>query len=611
MKQPPALSLGAEQTSQRILAIAAVAGVVLSGLFLRLWILGRMPFDSSTAVTGLMAREILHGHFSAFYWGQNYGGAEPYVVAVMFALFGESQLTLGLTPVLLDVVAAVLVWRIGRRLFSPGIGIGAALLFWIGPEVYVFDSTQEYGFRFVTLVCGLAVMLLAIRIAQREETPHIYVGKSQGSRPVVVVGTTQLVLRLDWLGLGLFAGIGWWASPEIAYYLAPSIVFLVWRFLRGRLRFRPSLVALGATSAVLGALPWLWVNVPSRFSSLRNVSDQPHQSYTSHLSTFFTKVAPIVMGLRLRQNYDPVHQAWVPGAGGFLVSPGPRWWGIVGALVYMAVGSALLVWVVVLIRRRQALILAGAFLAFPLLYAFSPFAGDWQDGRYGLFLAPLLTLLVASGLSAAFNRLRTRELAIPLAVLMSLTLTLVAVAQLYPYIPVSPTAPYTPVSASSPRSGWFTWHPNPNPEETALTRDVESAHLNKVWSGYYIARMFNWESHGRLTASDVRYGPTSYYSALAAARAPAWLFANPSWDPRTAGAAVDQPYQLLNPGCLSGQPDYCLTPGEFESFLARRDIAYRVVGMGPLIAIEPSRGIPRQVLAAFHRSVSARAALGD
>jgi hypothetical protein len=27
-----------------------------------------------------------------------------------------------------------------------------------------------------------------------------------------------------WLALGLFAGIGWWSSPEVAYYLLPAVV---------------------------------------------------------------------------------------------------------------------------------------------------------------------------------------------------------------------------------------------------------------------------------------------------------------------------------------------------------------------------------------------------
>ena len=156
-----------------ILARSGIVAVVLVGLILRIWILGREPWSQDTALPALMARQILHGHFFAFYWGQSYGGAEPYVVAAMFALFGQSSFTLGLTPVVLDIVAAILVWRIGRRLFGSTVGVGAGLLFWVWPEVYVFESTLEYGFRYVALVSGLAVMLLAIRIAQRgEPTAH-------------------------------------------------------------------------------------------------------------------------------------------------------------------------------------------------------------------------------------------------------------------------------------------------------------------------------------------------------------------------------------------------------------------------------------------------------
>ena len=44
----------------------AVAFVIALGLFLRIWILGRMPITSDQAVVGLMAREILHGHFFAY-----------------------------------------------------------------------------------------------------------------------------------------------------------------------------------------------------------------------------------------------------------------------------------------------------------------------------------------------------------------------------------------------------------------------------------------------------------------------------------------------------------------------------------------------------------------
>ena len=109
-------------------ARVAVTLLLLLGLLLRIWILGRAPIHSDQAVVGLMAREILHGHLFAFYWGQSYGGGEPYVVAALFALFCESRLVLGMAPLLLDAVAALLVWRVGRRLFDTRAAVLAAVL---------------------------------------------------------------------------------------------------------------------------------------------------------------------------------------------------------------------------------------------------------------------------------------------------------------------------------------------------------------------------------------------------------------------------------------------------------------------------------------------------
>ena len=585
-----------------IFAWLGIVEVVFVGLFLRIWILGRDPWSSSTAIPGLMAREILHGHFSAFYWGQNYGGAEPYAVAAMFLLFGQSQFTLGLTPIALDAIAAVLVWRIGGRLFGSKVGVGAALLFWIWPEVYIYDSTQEYGFRFITLVCGLAIMLIAIRIAQRGEPARL-----AGSFSFVTVeapSRSAVVVYFDWLALGLFAGLGWWGSPEVVYYLVPSIVFLGWRLLKRRIEVRPGYLALAAVGAVVGALPWLWANARSHLGSLRQVSAQPHGSYLSHLSVLFTNLVPIVLGLRLTANFDNVRHVFVPGSGGFLVgTSGPVWATLIGEIAYVAIAVGILVWIAVLLRRKQALVLVGAVLMFPFLYAFSPFAYDWQDGRYGLFLAPMLSLLVVSGVQAAFRRLGKPGLAIPLTVVAALALTLIAAAQLYPF---------TPISSNASRTGWLSWSADPNPGPLGLVRSLEVAHLDHVWAGYYVALLLDWESRGEITASNVRYGLSPSYSAVATAKAPVWLFAEPG-SARSAGNALDTSSDLLNPACLippSGSCDDPLDPGSFETFLAQQRIAYRVVHMGPMVAVQPARPIPETVLKALHRSVPTEKAFG-
>jgi hypothetical protein len=554
---------------------------------------------SSTEIPGLMAHEILRGHFFAFYWGQNYGGAEPYVVAAVFALFGQSSFTLGLTPVLLDIVAVVLLWRVGRRLFGPEIALLAALLFWIWPEVYIFDSTLEYGFRFVTLICGLVVMLLALRISQRDEPclatrPETFPAVQSPSKSAVV-------LCLDWLALGFFAGLGWWGSPEICYYLVPSVVFILWRLLKGRIEFRPELLLLSFAGAVVGALPWLWNNLHSHLGSLRKVPPQPDDSYLAHLSNFFKHTLPIVLGLRLRANYVIDQLAWVPGSGRFLVGPsGPTWVSVIGMIAYAAGLVGILIWIVVLIRRRQALVLVGAALLYPFVFALSPFSWDWRDGRYGLFLAPVLCLLVASGLVTAFKRTGKVRLALPLATVVALGLTLNAVMQLHPY---------TPVPGNPSLSSWFTWNANPNPGAAYLTKSLESAHLDDVWAGYSISWLIDWQSGGQITSSDMRYGNQVYYNTVANAEDPAWLFVAPGKSD-AAALMFDIDPRVLNPACLISEQSLCLDPATFETFLTQHGIAYRTVPIGPLVAIVPSKRVPDEALAALQRPVPSKEALG-
>ena len=72
--------------------------------------------DSDEAVWGLMARHLLHGELTTFFWNQAYGGTqEVFLTAPVFAAFGSSLFTLRIVPFALNVVATVLVWRVGRK----------------------------------------------------------------------------------------------------------------------------------------------------------------------------------------------------------------------------------------------------------------------------------------------------------------------------------------------------------------------------------------------------------------------------------------------------------------------------------------------------------------
>jgi len=581
------LALGGSTTSST-LARVGVLVVILVGLLLRLWVLGREPLDQTSAVPGMMAYAILHGHFSALYWGQKYGGVEPYVVAAVFAILGQSSFTLGLTPIILDAAAAILVWRIGRRLFGPSVGVGSGLLFWIWPEVYAFDSTQEWGFRYVTLVCGLAVMLLTLRLG------HVDQGLSSTApvspeRPAVHSPTAR---SLEWFLLGAFAGVGWWGSPEIAYYALPSAVFLGWRMAKGRIDYSRVSILLTGLGFFIGALPWLWNNLRSHLASLRNVNTgQPQGSYPSRLWSFFDHTIPMVLGLRLRADaLDPVGS--LHGGGYLATPPASSWVAIVGGLLYVAALIAIGFWIVVLIRRRQALLLVGAVLAFPFLFASSPFSASWQDGHYGLFLAPMLSLLVASGARAAFIRIGRPHLAVPIAVVVAGALTAAAVVQLNPYIPVA---------GNPSRSGWFTWHADPNVGLIRLDNVLERQHVRYIWASYWLSWEVDFEARGsKVLSSDLRLVRSiSYYEAVLHAEQAAWLFV----EPEQAAAAIQHQQNLrpepLDPGCAPGSR--CVDPTSFEALLAQQKIGYQVIPVAPFIVVIPDRPVPQAPLVARYQ----------
>lgn len=87
-----------------IAVIAAVAGATTR------WWLVHQPvgaLDADSAITGLMAREFLRGRWTTYYWGQSYGGSlEAIFTAVVFRAFGSGPMTLVLSSVTLNAIAA-------------------------------------------------------------------------------------------------------------------------------------------------------------------------------------------------------------------------------------------------------------------------------------------------------------------------------------------------------------------------------------------------------------------------------------------------------------------------------------------------------------------------
>jgi 4-amino-4-deoxy-L-arabinose transferase-like glycosyltransferase len=352
---------------RRLLQLVLGAAIV-AGVGLRAWMLTTSlgTLDADEAVWGLMARHVLEGELSTFYWGQSYGGTlEVFLTAPVFAVFGSSTLALKLVPAALFAVAALLVWRVGRRTIGEPAALVAAALFWIWPSYAVWKSMRAHGFYGSALVLSLLALLLVLRLRDRPS-------------------------RLDAAALGLVLGLGWWQTPQFALIAAPAVLWLLVVRRHSIVRFWPAL-----PTAVLGALPWFVSNVRHDWYSFDLAPGGG--TYFSRFRGFFTATLPMALDLRVPFSLD-----WALGT-------------VVSGLLLLAV----LAWFGYLVLRRRARLgpLVPVALAFPFLYAASSFAWLVEEPRYLVLFTPVLALFVGACLR------RPRIAAVALAAAFALSLT--------------------------------------------------------------------------------------------------------------------------------------------------------------------------------------------
>jgi len=331
--------------------LAVVLFGVVGGIALRAFVL-LTPLgapDSDEAVVGLMARHLAHGEHTTFFWGQNFGGTPfLYLMTPVIRVFGTSFFTLRLTGTLLAAVNAVLVWRVGRRLFSEQGAIAAGLVSWVWPAMAVWFSVREQLFYVPTVTAGLLAWLIALGRSRPRGWPDA--GR--------------------WLACGFVLGLGWWMSPNIIYFAVPLAVWMLWD---GERRARWPMALAAVPGAVVGAAPWLRFNLSHDWASMRlPVFDSPSPPAAN--ARFLAEGAyPGLIGLR-QPFYGAWHGAWAQFAG----------WPLALVAVAVLTGVAL--------RARG---LDGiALVCFPILYLAQPFGTVYSNLRYVFWLAPMLALAI-------------------------------------------------------------------------------------------------------------------------------------------------------------------------------------------------------------------------
>jgi GNAT superfamily N-acetyltransferase len=537
-------TVGARRWSPPLVVTAVMVGALGFGLFARLWLLSNTALNSDEAVVGLMAKQALHGHLSTFYWGQQYGGLESLPLAGLFGVFGAHAWLVRAAAGLFSAAACVVVWRLGRRIFGTGVGVTAAVVAWVWPESDIRNSVQAFGFRGVVLLCGLFVILAATRIDTDEDR------------------------RSTWALLGAAIGVGWWASPEILYFVVPAAPFValsVWRRRRRGPSATPGNVAVLAIFALAGMAPWLYTNAHTHFASLRAGAHYGPMDGTAihRVGILFTKTLPIILGTRTMQS-----GTWLGGA--------------VGVVLYVVLLGLVVLSLLVLAQRApRARILIALLVAFPWLYSAAP-TGYWEDGRFAVYFSPFIALAVLGAADDVVRRrLDHRRARRRVRTAVTAALLVAAVVSAVQSLDVVTTFASRPFAITGARTETLA---------ASVAHDLRRAGITRLYAQYWVAYDLDFIGAGAVTASPPdAIRSTAIAATVAAAPRPAWLFTGPSRSDaaRTTVAFPD----ASNP--------YDLTATAFTRLLGRAGVSTRTVVVGTMVAVVPSARVTPADLHAF------------
>lgn len=454
-----------ERRSLSVLVYSLAVLGVCQSLFIRYWLATHVAMNSDEGVTGLMALSIQRGHFTAFYWGQNYGGVEPFLDAVGLWFLPTTGASLHLISTGIALIGVAFVFLSARRLLrSRLLAIGVASLASVFPLSTLTTQTQAYGFRSFTYAASCILLFGALSLSEQAE----------------VTWTSVAIV-------GVVAGLGWWSSPEVVYLGLPALL-MVLAVLRRQPQASQRWARFAAAVAgfMVGSLPWWWASLRSGFASLHSANGQG-STYGSRLQSFFSHNLLQLFGLQ---------KTWRPWGIGFDASGAAH--GMAVAVLVVLLGSASLAAVKV---GGPKMPLGVATLLSPLLVAAAPPSWYFKDGRYTIYLVPLYLLTLGVGLEFLVSRKRW---GLGRQAQHSLVAGVTVVALLGGMLWTSRQFRWW-ASTSSVLSPAST-RANCPPDGSGLTHVVSTLQeqgLTVGWANYWLAYRLNYLSEGRLHFSPL------------------------------------------------------------------------------------------------------------
>jgi hypothetical protein len=422
-----------------------LGGAAVGGLVLRIWTYRSQAAtpNGDEAVVGLMVRHALDGELTTFFWGQDYGGTQEVLLTVpVFFVAGSGWLTLRLVPIVLTAVAAVLVWRIGRRILGEPAAAVAGALFWIWPPIDLLRLTQQQGFYASNVVYCALLLLLALRLVERPD-------------------------RRRAAAFGLVLGLAVWQTAQIVPVATPIVIWILWRQRRELPRLWPAVPA-----AAIGALPFLVWNVMHDWRSLSEGSSGDVEQYLRSLRLFASPVLPMTLGLRAPFSAEPI-------------VPRPLMYLLYAALLALfAVGA-------VRTRRQPVSMLYLVAALFPFLYALSHKTLLSLEPRFVVVATPVLVLLVAQAV---------RGFASAVAVLATAAVvSIFGVHSMNGWFLAVP--PVQPKNWLGPR---VTYHLVPR-DLGPLADALDRLHLDRVYANYWLAYRLTFDTDERIIAAESNF----------------------------------------------------------------------------------------------------------
>jgi hypothetical protein len=285
--------------------------------------------------------------------------------------------------------------------------------------------------------------------------------------------------------------------------------------------------------------------------------------FGGRLDVFFTRALPIDVDLR----HLATGSVLVGGLGGTLLQ----------VAVFGALAGGLLV---CLVRRDRATAIAVAILSFPLLFAAQPGTWYWEDGRYIVFLGPLLVVAGAAAIDTVARWLTPRRAAPTRRRGVALGLT-GALALGVAVLTVTAFGGDDHVSFNSYRASWS----DPNGPVDHAIGVLEARGVHTGFAQYWVAYKVDLLSRGALVITP---GPgdvdrsRAIDAQVAAAARPAWLFVPP--------AQLSVGFAQFSPTAVIVGPR-AVTEPNFVAALHRLGISYRTINAGLLDAVVPARRV--------------------